>query len=69
MPGSRATSGLDASESRSVYQGASEIENTKIACARKFFDELGRRVSEDRVKYDVVTSYDKLMDIVAPPAS
>ncbi|MEW9305464.1 type III restriction-modification system endonuclease [Labrys neptuniae] len=41
-----------------------EIENTKIACARKFFDEVGRRVSEDRVKYDVVTSYDKLMDIV-----
>ncbi len=41
-----------------------EIENTKIACARKFFDEIGQRVSEDRVKYDVVTSYGKLMDIV-----
>lgn len=41
-----------------------EIENTKIACARKFFDEIGRRVSEDRIKYDVVTSYEKLMDIV-----
>lgn len=41
-----------------------EIENTKIACARKFFDEIGRCVSEDRVKYDVVTSYEKLMDIV-----
>lgn len=41
-----------------------EIENTKIACARKFFDEIGQRVSEDRVKYDVVTSYEKLMDIV-----
>ena len=41
-----------------------EIENTKIACARKFFDEIGRRVTEDRVKYDVVTSYEKLMDIV-----
>ncbi|MCW5715746.1 MAG: DEAD/DEAH box helicase family protein [Bauldia sp.] len=41
-----------------------EIENSKIACARKFFDEIGRRVSEDRVKYDVVTSYEKLMDIV-----
>jgi type III restriction enzyme len=46
-----------------------EIEKTKIACARKFFDEIGRRVSEDRVKYDVVTGYEKLMDIVggAPP--
>jgi type III restriction enzyme len=42
-----------------------EIENTKIACARKFFDEIGQRVSADRVKYDVVTSYEKLMDIVA----
>jgi superfamily II DNA/RNA helicase len=41
-----------------------EIENTKIACARKFFDEIGRRVTEDRVKYDVVTSYEKLMDVV-----
>lgn len=45
-----------------------EIENTKIACARKFFDEIGRRVSEDRVKYDVVTSYEKLMDIVGRAA-
>ncbi|MGY2995061.1 type III restriction-modification system endonuclease [Mesorhizobium sp. URHB0026] len=41
-----------------------EIENTKIACARKFFDEIGQRVTEDRVKYDVVTSYEELMDIV-----
>lgn len=46
-----------------------EIENTKIACARKFFDEIGRRVSEDRVKYDVVTSYEKLMDIVGRTAA
>ena len=45
-----------------------EIENTKIACARKFFDEIGRRVSEDRVKYDVVTSYEKLMDIIGRAA-
>lgn len=45
-----------------------EIENTKIACARKFFDEIGRRVSEDRVKYDVVTDYAKLMDIVGRAA-
>lgn len=46
-----------------------EIENTKIACARKFFDEIGQRVSEDRVKYDVVTSYEKLMDIVGRAAA
>ena len=46
-----------------------EIERTKIACARKFFDEIGRRVSEDRVKYDMVTSYEKLMDIVGHVAA
>jgi len=46
-----------------------EIENTKIACARKFFDEIGQRVTDDRVKYDVVTSYEKLMDIVGPAAA
>ncbi|HLP69152.1 MAG TPA: DEAD/DEAH box helicase family protein [Rhizobium sp.] len=46
-----------------------EIEKTKIACARKFFDEIGRHVSEDRVKYDVATSYEKLMDIVGHVAA
>ncbi|WGF90086.1 type III restriction-modification system endonuclease [Marinivivus vitaminiproducens] len=46
-----------------------EIEKTKIACARKFFDEIGRRVSDDRIKYDVVTSYEKLMDIVSRAAA
>ena len=45
-----------------------EIEKTKIACARKFFDEIGRQVSEDRVKYDVVTSYEKLMEIIGKAA-
>ena len=46
-----------------------EIENTKIACARKFFDELGRCAPDDRVRYDVVTSYEKLMGIVGSHAS
>ncbi|USQ71668.1 DEAD/DEAH box helicase family protein [Roseomonas mucosa] len=46
-----------------------EIEKTKIACARKFFDEIGRRVSEDQIKYDVVTSYEKLMNIVGHVAA
>lgn len=41
-----------------------EIENTKIACARKFFNEIEQNVSEDQVKYDVVTSYERLMEIV-----
>jgi type III restriction enzyme len=41
-----------------------EIESTKIACARKFFDEIGRRVSTDPPRYDVVTDYGKLLEIV-----
>ncbi len=41
-----------------------EIEKTKIECARKFFAELNGRANENRVKYDVVTDYAKLMDIV-----
>ena len=45
-----------------------EIEKTKIDCARKFFDEIGQQVTEDKVKYDVVTGYDKLMDIVGRAA-
>lgn len=46
-----------------------EIENTKIACARKFFDEIGRKVAGDQIKYDVVTDYAKLMDIVGRAAA
>ncbi len=45
-----------------------EIEKTKIACARKFFDEISRQVTEDRVKYDVVTDYGKLMEVVGVTA-
>ena len=41
-----------------------EIETTKISCARKFFDEIGKRVSNDQVRYDVITNYGKLMDVV-----
>jgi type III restriction enzyme len=36
------------------------IENSKIACARKFF----ARITSDQVKYDVVDSYGKLMGLV-----
>jgi hypothetical protein len=46
-----------------------EIEKTKIACAKKFFDEIGKRISQDRVRYDVVTSYEKLMDVVGRGAA
>ena len=41
-----------------------EIEKTKIECAKRFFDEISQRITQDRVKYDVVTDYAKLMDIV-----
>ena len=41
-----------------------EIEKTKIECARKFFDEINRKINTNNVKYDVVNSFSKLMDIV-----
>ncbi|SMH43704.1 type III restriction enzyme [Azospirillum lipoferum] len=36
------------------------IEESKIACARKFF----AKITSDQVKYDVVDSYGKLMEVV-----
>ncbi len=41
-----------------------EIEKTKIKCARKFFDEMNRRFAPENVKYDVVDSFGKLMELV-----
>lgn len=41
-----------------------EIEKTKIECARKFFDKINQRIITDKVKYDVVDSYSRLMEIV-----
>jgi type III restriction enzyme len=37
-----------------------EIEQSKIQCARRFF----ANISEDQVKYEVVDSYGKLMELV-----
>lgn len=45
-----------------------EIEKTKIECARKFFDEINRKINPENVKYDVVNSYGKLMEIVGAGA-
>ncbi|KJS15560.1 MAG: restriction endonuclease subunit R [Hoeflea sp. BRH_c9] len=45
-----------------------ELEQTKIKCARKFFDEIGRMINEDRVRYDVVTSYADLIALVKQAA-
>ena len=46
-----------------------EIEKTKIECARKFFAEINQRIETDNVKYDVVTDYGKLMDLVGEVAA
>ena len=40
------------------------IEATKIECARKFFDEINRKYAPENVKYDVVNSFGKLMELV-----
>jgi type III restriction enzyme len=41
-----------------------QIEHTKIKCARKFFAEINENIDADKVKYDVVTNYGRLMEIV-----
>lgn len=41
-----------------------EIEKTKIRCARKFFDEINKKYAPEHVKYDVVNSFGKLMELV-----
>jgi type III restriction enzyme len=41
-----------------------EIAKTKIKCARKFFDEINRKYAPENVKYDVVNSFGKLMELV-----
>jgi len=43
-----------------------EIEKTKIECARKFFSKISPETMQDRVKYDVVTDFGKLLDIIGP---
>ncbi|TXI34889.1 MAG: restriction endonuclease subunit R, partial [Niabella sp.] len=45
-----------------------EIEKTKIECARKFFEKINQRISVDKVKYDVIDSYGRLMDVVGVKA-
>lgn len=41
-----------------------EIEKTKIRCARKFFDEINKKYAPENVKYKVVNSFGKLMELV-----
>ena len=46
-----------------------EIEREKIECARKFFDEINQHIDTEKVKYDVVTDYSVLMDLVSNVAA
>lgn len=41
------------------------IENAKIACARKFFESLNKKVENGDVRYDIVDNYDSLLQLVA----
>ncbi len=41
------------------------VENAKIECARKFFASLNQKAEHHGVKYDVVTDYTELMQLVA----
>jgi len=40
------------------------VEHTRIECARRFFEEINRKVASEHVKYDMVDSFGKLMEIV-----
>ncbi|OBW99795.1 type III restriction-modification system endonuclease [Gallibacterium genomosp. 1] len=40
------------------------IEQSKIECAKKFFAEMNRRFTPEKVQYDVVESFEKLVEIV-----
>ncbi|AXF19080.1 restriction endonuclease subunit R [Burkholderia pyrrocinia] len=44
------------------------IELTKIECAKKFFRKLDKQITQDRVRYEVVTNYAELMDVVGRPS-
>lgn len=44
--------------------GLRKMEEQKIDCARKFFEEINRKIDPKHVKYDVVDSYGKLMELV-----
>ena len=41
-----------------------KIEATQIACARKFFGQLNLKYAPENVRYEVVNSFEKLMELV-----
>jgi type III restriction enzyme len=46
-----------------------EIERTKIECAKKFFEEVNENLAPENVKYEIVTDFAKLMDLVGAKAA
>ena len=42
-----------------------EIEKSKIECAKKFFEGLNKKIERDKVQYDVINSFSKLMQVVS----
>jgi len=41
------------------------IENTKIECAKRFFNELNEKIDSQKVEYKVADSYENLMKLVS----
>ena len=46
-----------------------EIEQTKIECARKLFTDFNEQIDAEKVKFNVVTDYAKIMDLVSGVAA
>ncbi len=46
-----------------------EVEKTKIQCASKFFHAINQKITHEKVKYDVVTDFGKLMEVVGLKAA
>jgi len=40
------------------------MEKTKVKCAMKYFDEINKKLNPETVKYAVIDSYSRLMEIV-----
>jgi type III restriction enzyme len=41
-----------------------EVEKARISCAKKFFEEISPDIDTEQVKYDVVSNYSELMNLV-----
>ncbi len=41
------------------------VENAKIECAKRFFEEVNRKLAGEKVKYDVVKSWENLLALIS----